>query len=56
MTPEEFKRTINALHSMFEHDPERFHKHADELMCELLRSFGYGAGIDIFENTKKWYS
>lgn len=35
---------------------EMAHILADELMCKLLREFGYGEGVDIFEQMDKWYS
>lgn len=38
------------------HDLEEAHIFMDDLMCETLRSLGYGEGVDIFENTHKWYA
>jgi len=56
MTPEEFKETMITLLFCYHDDPEGFHRHADELMCTILKAYGFGDGIDIFEKTKKWYS
>lgn len=59
MTPEEFKQAMSdAYHKYYEieYDEELVHDVIDGVMCELLRSLGYGEGIDIFENTPKWYS
>lgn len=56
MTPEEFEKEMNAIRERCKNDPERFHRHADELMCIVLKAYGFSAGIDIFEKTKKWYS
>lgn len=35
---------------------ERRHIGADSLMCDLLRTLGYGEGVDTFENMPKWYA
>ena len=60
MTPEEFKEAMkNAIFTYDfngEFDEELTHVAMDNTMCGLLRSLGYGEGIDIFENTPKWYS
>ena len=56
MSPEEFEKEMNIIRERCKNDPERFHSHADELMCNLLRANGFGAGVDIFEKTKKWYA
>lgn len=37
-------------------DPEMSHIRADELMCELLETLGYGEAVKIFEEMEKWYS
>jgi hypothetical protein len=56
MTPKTFKtRMANLFYSSI-NDPEYYHGKMDELMCELLRSLGYGDGIDIFESAEKWYA
>lgn len=36
--------------------PETTHVMMDECMCRLLRELGYGEGVDIFEDTGKWYA
>lgn len=60
MTPEEFKEAMkNAIVTYDfngELDEELTHVVMDNTMCDLLRSLGYGEGIDIFCNTPKWYS
>lgn len=38
------------------YDEEDQHKDADKLMCNVLRSLGYGDGVDIFEKMHKWYA
>lgn len=60
MTPEEFKETMkNAICTYKfngELDEELTHNVMDHIMCDLLRSLGYGEGIDIFDDTPKWYA
>ena len=38
------------------YDEEDAHRQMDGIMANLLRQLGYREGIDIFENTNKWYS
>lgn len=47
MPPEQFEETMAALESCY---------HDDEPMCTILKAYGFGAGIDIFEKSKKWYA
>ena len=63
MTPEEFakamKKASDNLNDPTGHpyyDEEDAHSEMDGIMADLLRQLGYGEGIDIFENTNKWYS
>ena len=63
MTPEEFakvmKKASDNLNDPTGHpyyDEEDAHSKMDGIMADLLRQLGYGEGIDIFENTNKWYS
>jgi len=37
-------------------DQEAAHADADDLMCELLESLGYGDGVDVFRAMDKWYA
>ena len=53
MTPDEFLERMKAIES---ESPEYFHVNADELMCDLLRSLGYGDAVDIFEEHERWYA
>ena len=54
MTPEEFKEKMDEIRAIgYEED---CHIYGDKLMCELLRSLGYGDGVEIFEKMPKWYS
>jgi hypothetical protein len=54
MTPAEFLHRMKTLPHA--DNPEYAHIEADELMCEALRSLGYGKGVDIFENMETWYA
>ena len=59
MTPEEFKQAMADARHKFDvdkYDEEDVHIKMDDIMCDLLRSLGYGEGIDIFNNTPMWYS
>ena len=38
------------------YDCECGHLAMDNLMCDLLRDLGYGDGIDIFEDSGRWYA
>lgn len=60
MTPETFTRKMKELYadtSTFPScDIEDMHGKADDLMCEALRSLGYGEGVEFFENSTRWYA
>lgn len=53
LTPAEFAEKMQKAAAM---EPERGHVDMDELMAELLRSLGYGDGIDVFDNATRWYA
>lgn len=55
ITPEEFKEKMIKM-ATSAGDPEIGHSMADELMCKILCSLGYGDGVKIFEEMDKWYS
>lgn len=66
MTPTEFLEALKEIDKQAVikstmkrrqyYDYELFHISADDLMCEILRGFGYGDGVDFFETHEKWYS
>ena len=56
MTPEEFKERMKKICKDDGYNEEELHIFADDLMCKLLRSLGYGDGVEIFEAAPKWYS
>lgn len=53
MTPAEFAERMKNCDSS---DTEVAHGDADDLMCELLTSLGYGMGVLAFKEMDKWYA
>lgn len=53
MNPEVFKSKMKKLAASNSLTKAARHKEMDSLMCKVLKSIGYGDGIDIFEKTKK---
>lgn len=61
LTPDEFAIAMmqiktGTIYDEGLYDEENQHIDADELMCDVLRSLGYGDGIDIFDSMHKWYA
>jgi len=60
LTPEEFEAGMLALLKEKAENPDfttqELHEEMDKLMCEFLINLGYGAGVKIFRDTKKWYA
>lgn len=56
MNPEEFYKKMLQLKNDFGEDEEEVHIQMDKLMCDLLLMLGYGDGIEIFDETDKWYA
>lgn len=54
LTPEEFAEKMAGIAE--NGDEERNHVAADSIMCELLKSLGFGEGVGLFEDMDKWYS
>lgn len=55
-TPEQFEAEMRALFPYgVKYDVEESHGKADELMCDILESLGYGDGVHVFQDAKKWY-
>lgn len=55
ITPEEFLGVIEKFIADKPY-PEEFHSRTDELMEELLTSFGYGEGIKAIQSQIRWYA
>lgn len=55
MSPESFLWVVEKFIADELH-PEDFHVQTDELMEELLTSFGYGEGIKAIQSQIRWYA
>jgi len=57
MTPEEFYDAVaSILQGQYAGDYEMTHSETDELMETVLRELGYGHGIDLIEDSERWYA
>lgn len=52
LTPDEFAAAMAKLSGR---DAESRHMAMDSLMAQTLRRLGYEAGVEVFDNTCKWY-
>ncbi len=48
LTPEEFKTEMQKIYDSHEPDWEAVECLTQNLMCDLLRSLGYGEGLNIY--------
>lgn len=55
MGPEQFAVAMGE-HFKGDYDQEAAHANADELLCKLLESLGYGDGVKVFREADKWYA
>lgn len=53
MTREEAVKTLTDMHA---DDPESAHSLADEVLCALLVSLGYGDVVEAWNKIEKWYA
>ena len=56
ITPARFEDEMIRISKIPGYDPADKHGKADDLMCEVLESLGYSAGVNIFLKMEKWYS
>lgn len=56
MTREEALKRMQDAAALGREDPEAAHAKADEVLCELLGSLGYGDVVEAFYNVSKYYS
>lgn len=54
-TPEEFYEKMLEIKELND-NPERVHIYFDEYICDVLKSYGFHKGVEVFENTEIWYS
>ena len=55
-TPYDFWETMWKIKTDQDLYEETAHIVMDNVMCDLLRELGYGEGVDVFEDTPKWYA
>lgn len=54
-----YKDAVKAMQAIVDRgsgDPEMDHGDADDLLCEFLKSLGYGHLVEIYEKVEKWYA
>ena len=54
-TPEEFYEKMLEIKES-NNTPESVHIYFDEYICEVLKSYGFHKGVEVFEDTELWYS
>lgn len=54
MTPEEFYNAMIEINKKCMDEGEA-HAKMDDLMCHLLFSLGYSAGVEVFKTTPMYY-
>ena len=55
-TPHEFLKEMKSIAADKTEGDGCHHLWADDLMCDLLRSLGYGEGVEVFERIYKRYA
>jgi hypothetical protein len=53
--PKQFAKEMQEIEKQYGHDTEVAHSCADDLAMRVLKELGYGTGVKIFDNMKKWY-
>jgi hypothetical protein len=56
MKKDEALRRIQEIKAKMGHDPEKAHGAADDLLCEILESLGYGEVVREFDDMARWYA
>lgn len=56
MTAKEFEEKMKQIQEQFGGDAEMSHARMDDLMCGVLRTLGYGDGVNVFINSLRWYA
>ena len=54
-TPEEFYENMLAIKESTD-SPEMVHIYFDEYICDVLESYGFHKGVEVFKDTELWYS
>ncbi len=55
LSPHSFKLSMQLIQKAYS-EPDDSHVEADKLMMDTLMDLGYGEGIAVFAQMKKWYS
>lgn len=55
ITPEEFEERMKEIKNK-NYDTEGCHIDMDDLMCKVLCRLGYSKGIEVYNDTGKWYA
>lgn len=59
-TPEEFYKNMLAIKNKYtvgkSQNTEMLHIKFDEYICDVLKSYGFHKGVEVFEDTELWYS
>ena len=55
ISPKEFAEKMRQIAEKRD-DEEVCHVEMDDYICEILKALGYEEGVEIFEDTPKWYS
>lgn len=54
---QEVSEATGKMKALVENDDyEEAHSRADDILCELLRDFGYNDLIDAYDQVGKWYA
>jgi hypothetical protein len=56
ITPENFQREADRLHTRNLSDPEAYHVRTNRLMEEVLISLGYEEGVKSIRKGRRWYA
>lgn len=55
-TPAEFAEQMRYIQNELQGDQEDVHIAMDNAMTDLLKSLGYSEGVQVFQDTYKWYA
>ena len=54
-TPEEFYEEMLAIKDLGDDDPEMTHIYYDKYILDVLESYGFHKGVEVFKNTEMRY-
>ena len=54
--PEQFAKDMQEIIDEHSFSAEVSHHKFDNYVCDLLREWGFGEGVDIIENSTRWYA